>query len=410
MNAVHLSEKEVNMKTHGMLLVGILMTLFLLPGLTSSGRAADAVLVGVMHWEGYPYSKMMRNSQEMAVETVNKSGGVNGRPLKLVYADDKGEREPGEKCVRDFKNRDVAMLIGGYGSSNTIYTARMADNMDLPFLVCTAADDRITQRKWKNVFRLNPPASQYTRGLEDFLLQKVNPRTMAIVYENSPYGTGSALRMMWFCRENDIEITVIVPYHKERTQPEYFERIIAPIRGNAPEVIYMVSYLKDAALLTKTIRTADIRSLLCGGAGGFTHQKFIEMAGETSAHVLTATLWSEQLEYAGVKSYFDQYAQRYSAPPDYHGAEGYSAVLVAADALSRAKSLDAENIRDALNDTDMTTPFGPVKFAAYGKFERQNSLPTMALQVVGNAFKTIWPPDLSKAEFIPPPYWRKFSS
>jgi branched-chain amino acid transport system substrate-binding protein len=77
---------------------------------------------------------------------------------------------------------------------------RIADKLDRPLLVCTAADDRITQRKWKNVYRLNPPAKEYTRGLEDFFLNKIKPKSMAIVYENSPYGTSGAINMMWFCR------------------------------------------------------------------------------------------------------------------------------------------------------------------------------------------------------------------
>ena len=49
----------------------------------------------------------------------------------------------------------------------------------------------------------NAPAGEYAKGVEELLLQSVKPTSMAIVYENSPYGTGAAMRMMWFCREKD---------------------------------------------------------------------------------------------------------------------------------------------------------------------------------------------------------------
>ena len=196
------------------------------------GKTSERLIVGVPHSEAYPYATMMKNSFEMALEVINKEGGINGRPLRLEYANDQGKRKPGEKAVNDLVIKAGAvMLVGTYQSSNTIYMAGMADKLNRPFLICTAADERITQRKWRNVYRLNAPATEYAKGLEDFLLKKIKPKSMSIVYENSPYGTGLAMRMMWFCRENDIDIRGIEPYHKERAKKEvigsgYFQRVL----------------------------------------------------------------------------------------------------------------------------------------------------------------------------------------
>jgi len=372
-----------------------------------SSPAAEPLVIGVLHSEEYTYATMMKNSFEMALEVINKEGGIKGQPLKLVYANDQGKREPGEKVVTDLVEKTGAvMLVGAYQSSNTIHMARIADKLDRPLLVCTAADDRITQRQWKNVYRLNPPAQGYTKGLEDFFLNKIRPKSMAIVYENSPYGTGGAMRMMWFCRGNNIDLSAIEPYHKERLSADYFNRIVARLKEDPPDVIYMVSYLKDAALLVKNIRDAKIDSLLVGGAGGFTSQKFIDKAGDNANHLLTATLWTPYLKYPGTKGYYDQYIKKYATPPDYHGAEAYSALLVAADVLKRADSYDPESIRTALDNTDLITPIGPVKFKSYEKFERQNSLPTQVLQIINGKFECVWPEEHAASNFIPPSYWR----
>jgi branched-chain amino acid transport system substrate-binding protein len=371
--------------------------------------AAEPLIIGIPHSESFSYATMIKNSFEMALEVINKEGGIKDRPLKLVYANDQGKRKPGEKAVKDLVEKTGAvMLVGAYQSSNTIYMARIADKLNTPLLVCTAADDRITQRKWRNVYRLNSPASEYTKGLEDFFLKKISPKSMAIVYENSPYGTGGGLRMMWFGRENDIDIRAIEPYHKERLKADYFQRIIARLKEKSPDVIYMVSYLDDAALLVKNIRESGINSLLSGGAGGFTHQKFINKAGDDASHLVTATLWFHQLGYPGTKEYYNQYIKNYSIPPDYHGAEAYSALLVAADALKRAESFSPQDIRAALDKTDMLTPFGPVQFKSYEKFERQNSLPTQVLQIINGKFECVWPEDLATSKFVAPPGWRVF--
>jgi branched-chain amino acid transport system substrate-binding protein len=390
--------------------VFLLMILFMAMGvlvIPEEGHSSEPLVVGVLHSEKFPYATMMKNSFEMALEVINKEGGIKGRPLKLVYGNDQGERKPGEKIVKEMaKKAGAIMLVGGYHSSNTIYTARVANKLDIPFLICTAADERITQRKWRNVYRLNATSSEYAKGLEDFFLKKIKPKSMAIVYENSPYGSGLALRMMWFCRENDIDIRGIEPYHKERLRADYFKRIIDRLKEESPDVIYMVSYLNDAAMMVKNIRESKINSLLCGGAMGYTHKKFINETGEFANNLLTATLWTDKLRYPGAKEYYDQYIKKYSIPPDYHGAEAYSALLVAADALRRAESFRPKSIRAALNNTDMITPFGPVRFLSYAKFQRQNSLPTQVLQIINGKFECIWPEDLATATFIPPSNWR----
>ena len=134
------------------------------------------------------------------------------------------------------------------------------------------------------------------------------------------------------------------------------------------------------------------------------------MAGDAAEGLLTATLWTHQLPYAGAEDYYNLYLKEYSVPPDYHGAEAYSAIFVIADALERADSLRSENIRRTLEKTDMQTPFGPVSFKSYGKFERQNSPPTMVLQVTKGKFEVVWPEDIATSSLRPPAEMKPYAS
>jgi branched-chain amino acid transport system substrate-binding protein len=268
--------------------------------------------------------------------------------------------------------------------------------------VSTAADDSITQHNLANIHRLNPPASEYTKGLEEFLLDRVNPQSMSIVYENSPYGTGSARRMMAFCRENEIEIKGVHPYFKKGATSDYLARILGPVQAAAPDVLFMVSYLEDATLLTRNAVEMQLKALLCGGAGGFTHEKFSLKAGQAAEHLVTATLWSPSSKFPQAREFHDQFVNQFSMEPDYHAAEAYSALIVAADALKRANSLSAEEIRTALGETNLATPFGQVEFSDYGSFKRQNQSATQVFQIKNGRFETIWPPVLATSTFTEP--------
>lgn len=197
--------------------------------LSAAAVRAEEVVIGIVHSEGFAYAEMMTRSYEMAIEDVNRGAGRKGLRFRLEFADDRGNRRGAEDAVHDLaRYRGASILVGGYSSSNTLYAAMAANRIGVPFMVITAADDRITRRQLSYVFRLNPPASDYTNGLEAFLQQVVSPRSLAIVYENSPYGTGAAMKMMWYCRENDIDLLAIIPYIRGRAGNAYFDRISPP--------------------------------------------------------------------------------------------------------------------------------------------------------------------------------------
>jgi branched-chain amino acid transport system substrate-binding protein len=348
------------------------------------------------------FGTMMKNSFEMAQESINEAGGINGRPVNIVFADDEGQVASVQPAFDKLLAAKPVMLVGGYASDPTYQMAKLAQKKDLPFLICTASTDKITQKGWKNIYRLNPPISEYTKGLEDFLVNNFKPKSMAIIYENSMFGTNGALRMTEFCQDQAIDIRAQIDYDTTRINPGYFRSLVAPLTEEPPDVIYMISYLEDAVMLVQQIRDIKLNSLLIGGAGGFTLEEFIQRAGESANHLLTVSLWSEHVLYSGAKEYYTQYVKRYGKSPDYHGAEAYSALLVASDALKRATSFSPKTIREALNRTYIITPFAPVKFYSYEDFERQNSINTLVLQIINGKFETVWPPELASTPFILP--------
>ncbi len=348
------------------------------------------------------FGAMMKNSMEMAADYVNQTGGIDGDRLEIVFADDKGEEGAVESAFYKLMDEKPAMLVGGYASNPTFRLAKIAEKNDIPFLICTASADRITQQGWDNIFRMNPPVSEYTQGLEDFWIKNAKPRSMAIVYENSMFGTDAALGMIEFCREHAIAVTAPIGYDRTQESAIYYRSMLAPLAGDVPDAIYMVSYLEDAVMLVKTIRELKLPSLLCGGAGGFTTDEFAKRAGKNANLMLTAALWSEHAGYPGAEEYFNQYRNRFGKSPDYHGAEAYSAILVAADALKRAKSAKPADIRKSLGETYLKTPFGPVKFYNYEDYKRQNSVSTLVLQIVDGKFETVWPPHVASRPYVAP--------
>lgn len=75
----------------------------------------------------------------------------------------------------------------GISSSVTWVAVSAAQQFKIPFLVNSASEDRITERGWEYVFRLNPPVSEHPKTLGSFLKTVAKARSMGIIYENTPF-------------------------------------------------------------------------------------------------------------------------------------------------------------------------------------------------------------------------------
>jgi len=187
-----------------------------------------------------------------------------------------------------------------------------------------------------------------------------------------------------------------------------FKPILSKVKAAAPDVIYMVSYVMDASLLMKQIKELRIDAkLFSGGAAGFAIPEFVVSAKDAAEYVVTATLWSPQVTYPGAKEFAEKYKKLFKDYPSYHGAEAYSALYVIKDVLERAKAWTADDIRVAMEATNMMTAFGPIKFEDKEGYTNQNFMDTLVMQVIKANHETIWPQQYASAKYIYPiPRWR----
>lgn len=388
----------------------LLLTLSLVTTVTISGVWAQETLkVGIilpLTGEKAKFGEIEKKSFEMAAEEINAAGGVNGKKLELLYEDDTGRPEVARAAAEKLITRDkVVMLGGGYGSSETFAIAGVAQQSRIPFLVNTGSDDKITSKGWEYIFRLNPPVSEYPLGLESFLAEVVKPQTAAILYENTNFGSAGAKEFKQICERLGIKILLSEGYQHGGVD---FKPILVKVKEAKPDLVYMISYIMDASMLMKQSMELRITpKVFVGGAAGFTLPEFQKNCGKAAEMVYSATLWYQTLPYPGAKDYYDKFMKKYGGETEYHGAEAYAAAYVIADVLKRAKSMSADDIRQALAATDMMTVFGPVKFIAYGQLKNQNKLPTYLVQWIDGKLELVWPKDVATKPYVYPIDWEK---
>ena len=351
---------------------------------------------GEAHMRGY----------EIALEEINAAGGVLGRPLKLVVEDDASKPEnaisAAEKLATQTK---VPLIIGSYTSAATLPAAQTATKYQVPFIVPTAAADNITEFGSKYVFRINSPSSEYANTAINFLMDQVKPQTLAIIYENTNFGTSTAQPAKELAEKAGIQVVAFEGYAKGAPD---FKPMLSQVKSKNPDAVLFVSYLLDATLLMRQIRELDFNPKVYIGAGaGFSTPEFVreEGAGKDAEYTFSATLWTTDVTWKGAREFTEQFIERYGVEPAYHSAETHAALYLVKDVLERAGSLDRQAVRDALAATDLdpdATIFGPVKFDEKG----QNAHPMLVTQVQNGQYVTVWPREYAAADpILPTPTW-----
>jgi branched-chain amino acid transport system substrate-binding protein len=399
--------KETSMPRFVMILSSLVWVLMFAPAqVLASG---DVIHVGVLlplTGDQARFGEMEKNSFLMAAEEINEAGGIHGRPIRLLIEDDMGKPEAGRASVEKLISQGkVVCVTGGYSSEVVNAICPAIELHKVPFLVSTAAADKITEQGWKYTFRIKVPVSEYTESLESFLADVVQPRSVAILYQNTPFGQSGSKQFAERCSEMGIKVLMKEGYSPAVTD---FKPLLIKTKAANPDLVYMIGYVTDASLLLPQAKELDLNpKLFVGGGAGFTLPEFGKIAGDAAQYVFSTDLWTRQVPYEGAQDYYDKFLKQFGFPPDYHGAEAYASMYVVADALKRAKELTPQALRDALASTDMMTAYGPVKFVTYGSKRQQNSIPTYVSQWQNGSLETIWPKALATKPYIyPVPPWK----
>lgn len=354
------------------------------------------------------FGEAQKRGYDIALEEINAKGGVLGKKIRLDYQDDASKPEIAISSVEKLATQvKVPLIMGAYSSGNTLPASKKATEYKVPFIVPTASADNITEQKSKYTFRITSPSSQYASNALDFLKEAAKPRTIAIIYENTNFGTSTAGPAKKFSEDAGIKVVAYESYSKGAPD---FKPLLNKVKAEKPDAVLFVSYLLDATLLMRQSKELDFNPKVYLGAGaGFSASEFIRDAGAGKAAEFTfsSTLWTPDAKWKGAKEFDEKFFKLYNVHPEYHAVQGYVSLYLAVDAINRAGSLDREKIRDALAATDLKeTAFGPIKFNDKGQNTHQ-MLITQVQNVNGKLeYVTVYPADVAVGKpILPTPVW-----
>lgn len=341
------------------------------------------------------FGEQHRAGVQIALEDVNAAGGVNGRPVEVVWEDDTSEVNAALAAAERLVNQNVPLVMGAYSSSITNPLAQYFTRQQRPFLVFTSSDDAITRPGSDWVYRINQPSFAYAEILFD-VFDHLNAEngagyleTIVTVHGNGAFESAVADAVDELAAERGYRVLARQDYDQSGAD---FRPILNRFKSMNPDVVFMVSYAADSVALARQIQEVGLDAkVFAGGAAGFALPNFIEGSGPAADYVYTATMWTEDVPYPGAKELNDRLAAVLGRTPSYHAAQAYAGVITAVDVLSRAASFSPADVQAALAETNMPdTVYGSISFQDYAGYRNQARLPAVAQQVQDGRFVTVF--------------------
>jgi branched-chain amino acid transport system substrate-binding protein len=339
-----------------------ILTAFLLPMGT---MAADTIKLGVvtpMSTGDFRSGKINVQTVELAVEQINAQGGVLGKKLEVVTADDEGKPVAGVIALkRMIAKEKISAVVGLWHSSVAVAQEKVATQMQVPMMLHYSWTDDLTAGHSDYVYRVGPFNAEIAQLALPYI--EKNYKNIAILYETNAFGSGFANYLEKIAKAKGLNVYSI-GYPQEATdlKPQLLQ---LKAKSPKPELLVIAAVYEATNLIPKQaleIGLAPEMEILCSWDWP-TYPAFQEILGEKGVGVTYATFESDKLKLSPLGEKFKKaYKAKYDVDPPVFALFLYDEVMILADTMKRIKSSDPKDVAAGLKDTKFEGTTGLITF------------------------------------------------
>lgn len=340
----------------------------LLAGLgASAAQAAGVIKIGEINsYKNQPaFLEPYKRGMELAVDEVNRAGGVNGKKLELITRDDNANPGDTVRVAEELIAREkVDVLAGGFLSNTGMALTDFAKQRKFFYLATEPLTDKMV---WSNgnayTFRLRPSTYMQVSMLVEEAL-KLKKKRWALVYPNYEYGQSSVatFKAQMKAAQPDVEFVTEQATVLGKVDAGSVVQALADAK---PDAIFNVLFATD---LTKFVREGNTRGLfkdrsVVSVLSG--EPEYLDtLKAETPNGWIVTGYPVHSLKTPEHKAFFDAYQARYKDYPRQGSVVGYAGIKSLAEGIKKAGSTDTEALIKAFEGLQVVSPFGPITWRA----------------------------------------------
>ncbi|HBA86471.1 MAG TPA: branched-chain amino acid ABC transporter substrate-binding protein [Geobacter sp.] len=323
------------------------------PGAAAPAPAGNTVKIGflgALTGDVAMFGKPTLEGMKMAADEVNAAGGVLGKKIEIVEADNRGDKQEGASVTQKFISRDgVTAIVGDPTTGITKVAAPIAQKAGVVLLSAGATGPGVVE-VGDFIFRDTLLDSIAIPACIEYFAKDLGFKKVAIITsDNNDYSVG--LSQTFRDAAAKVPAIKIVADEKVKDGDKDFSAQITNIKGKKPDVILFSGYYTEGALIMKEARKQGLKAPMFGGDGLFS-PKFIELGGPAVEGSMSALGFSTEQATPETTKFIEAFKGKHNGEvPGLFDAQGYDAVMLLVDAIKRANSADPKVFKDALAKT-----------------------------------------------------------
>lgn len=297
----------------------------------------------------FNFGKSANNGVLMAVDEINRGGGINGRKLDVVIEDDHGSPERAATLISKLinENKVIAVIAGG-ASGPSLAAAPRAQAAKVPLISPSSTDPAVT-RTGDFIFRVCFIDAFQGEVMARFSTNVLKAKKAAIMVDfNNPYSRG--LSEFFETSFKKLGGQIVSKQSYAQGDPD-FRGQLSTIKSFEPDVVYLPGYYGDVGLIAKQARQLGVTQPLLGG-DGWDAPELWGIGGDALNGCYISNHYSVEDPAPQIQLFVTNYKSIYgNLVPDAHAALGYDAMRFLAEAIQKAGTNDNKKLRDALAAT-----------------------------------------------------------
>ncbi len=354
---------------------------------------------------------------EIAVPLAAEAGlpNLGNARLEIVFADHQGNPEMAKSEAERLIDEGVVGLVGCYQSSATKPASQAAEQYGVPFVAGSSSSAALTERGLQYFVRVAPNDDIETEMFFDYLIYlndnfDADIKSVAVAYIDNEFGVHAKDMVEKWVSEKygalGFELAGTVAYAADVTN---VDTEVQQIKNLNADAIFHASYIADITMFVNKYKEFGIApKAVLNYCGGFQDTQFVVNLGNDGDYFAGGAAFSaEKLgDMPELTAINALYKAKTNADLDGPALEEFSSVLVLAEAINIAASLDGDTIMDVIMGTTFDAPYyaaGAVKFDAKGQNE---ILASYVVQTLDKKYQAVYPADTATAEpVVPIPAW-----
>lgn len=308
----------------------------------------------------------------LAAEKINRAGGLLGYKVTVIGLDDESDSEVAVDIAAQIQSdisqgKTVLGVIGHLNSGQTLAAMEIYKDLSLVVITPTASEVSLTQKGYDNFFRVNANDATQARVDAEFLAKTLGAKRVAVLFNDDPYGQGLGQLITSELQALGTEVVLQLQVAVEQsTFPDEIPQIVAA----QPDAVFYGGYEVEAPYLRLELVEAGVNVPFLASDGAFLAAT-IDEAG-SAAEGMYVSAFGPRPRAAVDETWIREYQAVEYRNPDTYSINGYSALQVIAEGVSKAGSLDASQVAGAIRSLDeIDTPMGALSYTTNGDLKEQ---------------------------------------